>query len=324
LGRADRLANGLARSWKAQIEASAQRAAQGAGSPIEAAHDVCSDLAHKTRIRVKHKPEQIEIAPQALHPQFLTLGADSARRRIAFRQRPGDGAGAHLPGLIWLGGLMSDMGSAKATFLDQWAAREGRSALRFDYSGHGLSQGRFEDGTIGRWLAEALAVIRAESVGPQILIGSSMGGWLALLCARALAKMGETGRLHGLVLIAPAVDFTEKLIFERLAPDARQQLERDGVWMRPSAYAATPYPITKTLIEEGRQHLLFGDTIRTHCKVHILHGMRDDDVPWQHAMVLVEHLAGDPVALTLIKDGDHRLSRQEDLLRLQQAVDKMR
>ncbi len=171
---------------------------------------------------------------------------------------------------------------------------------------------------------EALAVIRTASTGPQILIGSSMGGWLALLCARALADSAETARLHGLVLIAPAVDFTEKLIFERLSAEARQQIETDGVWLRPSAYAATPYPITKALIEEGRKHLLFGDTIRTHCPVHILQGMRDEDVPWQHAMTLVEHLAGDPVVLSLIKDGDHRLSREEDLNRLQQAVDAMR
>lgn len=272
---------------------------------------------------MKRKPEQIEIKPKALHPQFLLLGDGEARRRIAFLKRPAHAAGAALPGLIWLGGFMSDMGSTKATFLDQWAAGEGRSYLRFDYSGHGLSEGRFEDGTIGLWLAQALAVIRAASEGPQILIGSSMGGWLALLCARALAQMGETARLHGLVLVAPAVDFTEKLIFERLPPEARRQLERDGVWMRHSAYAATPYPITKTLIEEGRQHLIFGDTIRTHCPIHILQGMRDADVPWQHAMTLVEHLAGDPVVLTLIKDGDHRLSRVEDLARLQQAIESM-
>ncbi len=218
---------------------------------------------------------------------------------------------------------MSDMQSSKATFLDQWAARQGRSFLRFDYSGHGLSEGRFDAGTIGRWLEDALAVIRAASAGPQILVGSSMGGWLALLCARAFAQTGETARLHGLVLIAPAVDFTEKLIFERLPPEARHQLDRDGVFMRTSAYAAAPYPITRALLEEGRRHLLFGATIRTHCPVHILQGMRDEDVPWQHAMTLVEHLAGDPVVLTLIRDGDHRLSRDEDLARLTQAIEAM-
>ncbi len=218
---------------------------------------------------------------------------------------------------------MSDMRSTKASFLDQFAESEGRAFLRFDYSGHGQSEGRFEDGTIGRWLAEALAVIRAEREGPQILVGSSMGGWIALLCARALAEAGETDRLQALVLIAPAVDFTERLIFERLSAEARRQIETEGVWLRPSAYSANHYPITKALIEEGRQHLLLGDTIRSHCPVHILQGMLDQDVPWQHAMILVEHLAGDPVTLSLIKDGDHRLSRPEDLMRLQHIVETM-
>ncbi len=269
---------------------------------------------------MKHEPEQIEIEAHELHPQFLVVGEGEARRRIAFLRRCARGGNPARTGLVWLGGFMSDMRSTKATFLDNWAARQGRGFLRFDYSGHGLSEGRFEAGTIGLWLEETLAIIRAASEGPQILIGSSMGGWLALLCARAFAQTGETARLHGLVLISPAVDFTEKLIFERLPPEARQQLEKEGVWMRASAYAATPYPITRRLIEEGRRHLILGETIRTHCPVHILQGMRDEDVPWQHAMTLVEHLAGDPVTLTLIKDGDHRLSREEDLERLQQAI----
>lgn len=272
---------------------------------------------------MKYEPEQIEIETKELHPQVLILGEGEARRRIAFLRRRARGDDAARAGLVWLGGFMSHMGSTKATFLDQWAEREGRSFLRFDYSGHGLSEGRFEAGTIGLWLEEALAIIRAASEGPQILIGSSMGGWLALLCARALARSGETARLHGLVLIAPAVDFTEKLIFEHLPPGARRQLENDGVWMRASTYAAAPYPITRALIEEGRQHLILGETIRTHCPVHILQGMCDEDVPWRHAMTLVEHLAGDPVILTLIKDGEHRLSRDEDLARLQQAIAAM-
>ena len=273
------------------------------------------------RIRVKQEPEQIEIEAQELHPQFLPVGDGETRRDIAFLRRPALDIGATRPGLVWLGGFMSHMGSAKATCLDQWEARRGRGFLRFDYSGHGLSEGRFETGTIGRWLEEALAVIRTASEGPQILIGSSMGGWLALLCARAFAESGEIERLAGLVLIAPAVDFTQKLIYERLPPEARQQLDENGVWMRASAYADTPYPITRNLIEEGRQHLLFGETIRTYCPVHILQGMRDEDVPCQHAMTLVEHLAGDPVTLTLVKDGDHRLSRDEDLARLTQAIE---
>jgi pimeloyl-ACP methyl ester carboxylesterase len=255
-------------------------------------------------------------APQ---PQFLSVG----ERRIAFLHRHGCDAGAHLPGLIWLGGFMSDMQSRKAAFLDEFAEKESRTYLRFDYSGHGQSDGRFEDGTVGCWFAEALALIRAASEGPQILVGSSMGGWIALLCARALAEAGETDRLHALVLIAPAIDMTERLIFERLTDEARAQIEREGVWLRPNVYSENPYPITKALIEEGRRHLIFGEPIRSHCPVHILQGMCDDDVPWQHAMTLVEHFAGDPVRLSLIKDGDHRLSRAEDLACLQQIVEAM-
>lgn len=272
---------------------------------------------------MKPKPEQIEIAPPALHPQFLTIGEAGARRNIAFLRRLPIGPGAGRPGLVWLSGFKSDMGSTKARFLDEWAAQHGRSFLRFDYSGHGLSDGAFEAGTIGLWLEDALAVIRAESQGAQILVGSSMGAWLALLCARALAAAGESARLHGLVLIAPAVDFTEELIFARLPAEARRRIETHGVWMRPSAYSAAPYPITKALIEDARKHLLLGSEIRSHCPVHILHGMRDEDVPWQHTMRLIEHLAGDPVTLTLIKDGAHRLSREEDLERLAQAIAAM-
>lgn len=218
---------------------------------------------------------------------------------------------------------MSNMQSIKATFLDQFAEHEGRAYLRFDYSGHGQSEGRFEDGTVGRWLAEALAIIRAESKGPQILVGSSMGGWIALLCARAFAETSETDRLHSLVLIAPAIDMTERLVFERLSAEAREQIETEGVLLRPTPYSENPYLITKALIEEGRRHLLFGGTIRSYCPVHILQGMLDEDVPWQHAMTLVEHLAGDPVTLSLIKDADHRLSRPEDLLRLRQIIEAM-
>jgi pimeloyl-ACP methyl ester carboxylesterase len=282
------------------------------------AFDPRSDMG--TRIRVEADSEQIDGDRLGPHPQFLSLGEGLARKRIAFLLRRGEQGG---PGLVWLGGFMSDMQSTKASFIDRFAERRGRAYLRFDYSGHGMSDGRFEDGTVGCWLAESLAVIRATTEGPQILIGSSMGAWLALLCARALAKTNETTRLSGLVLIAPAVDFTEALIFERLAEDARQQIEKDGCWLRPSPYGPTPYPITKALIEDGRRHLLFGATIRSYCPVHILHGMQDEDVPWQHAMTLVEHLAGDPVTLSLVKDGDHRLSREEDLVRLEQAIEAM-
>ena len=232
----------------------------------------------------------------------------------------GSGAGAHRPGVVWLGGFKSDMASTKASRLDDWAAENGRAFLRFDYSGHGESGGSFEAGTISLWLEESLAVLRAMTEGPAILVGSSMGGWIALLVARALADAGEAARLAGMVLIAPATDFTEALIFARLPPEARQAIQSSGVWLRPSPYSPEPYPITRALIEDGRRHLLFGSTIHSHCPVHILQGMQDADVPWRHALTLVEHLAGDPVTLTLVKDGDHRLSRDEDMARLIAAV----
>ena len=241
-------------------------------------------------------------------------------RRIAFMRRNA-GPGNTSPGLVWLPGFKSDMASTKASALDSRCGRDGRALLRFDYSGHGMSEGRFEDGTIGRWLEDALAVIRAQTAGPQILVGSSMGGWLALLIARALAASGEAARLAGMVLIAPAVDFTQTLMWEKFSPEIRVELERTGQWLRPSAYGLAPYAITMQLIEEGRRHLVFGKPIRSHCPVHILQGMLDPDVPWRHAMTLVEHLAADPAVITLVKDGDHRLSREEDVARLFAAID---
>jgi pimeloyl-ACP methyl ester carboxylesterase len=213
------------------------------------------------------------------------------------------------------------MRGTKATFLDRSSARNGRAFLRFDYAGHGESSERFEDGTIGLWLEDALAAITSLTEGRQVNVGSAMGAWIALLVARALRERGEEGRLAGLVLLAPAVDFTETLMWERMSPDARSVLEKTGIWAKPSAYSPEPYPITRALIEEGRNHLLLGGTIRTFCPVHIIQGMADEDVPWQHAMVLVEHLVGDPATLTLVKDGDHRLARDADLARLQAAVD---
>jgi alpha-beta hydrolase superfamily lysophospholipase len=212
------------------------------------------------------------------------------------------------------------MQSTKAQRLDGFAAGEGRACLRFDYSGHGESGGRFEDGVISHWVAESLELIRAQTSGPQILVGSSMGGWIALLATRAMGAEEALGRIAGLVLIAPAVDFTEALMWAQMPPKVRTQIETEGVWLRQSAYAADPYPITRALIEDGRRNLLLGDMIDAHAPVHILQGMQDPDVPWTHAMTLVEHLAGDCVTLSLIKDGDHRLSREEDLAALISAV----
>jgi pimeloyl-ACP methyl ester carboxylesterase len=240
--------------------------------------------------------------------------------RLARRLRRASGDGDGGPGLVWLGGFASDMASTKADYLDAFAAARGRAFLRFDYSGHGLSEGKFEDGAIGDWLAQAEDVFRRSTAGPQIVVGSSMGGWLALLLARRLAERGETARLAGLVLIAPAVDFTEALIWKSLDAAARRDIVETGVFRRASQYAPDPTPITRRLIEEGRNHLLLGGAIRAHAPVHILQGMADPDVPWRHAATLVEHLSGDPVTLTYIADGDHRLSREEDLARLGAAV----
>jgi pimeloyl-ACP methyl ester carboxylesterase len=256
-----------------------------------------------------------------IKPQFLAVGAGALLRRIAYLRSPRERVAD--AGVVWLGGFRSTMRGEKASYLDREAMAAGRAFLRFDYSGHGESEGRFERGTIGLWLEEALAVFRLLSEGPQILVGSSMGGWLALLAARALAAASEAERLKGLVLIAPAVDFTETLLWRRMSAKARTQIRSKGFWLRPSPYEAEPYAVSRELIEEGRNHLLFGATIRSHCPVHILQGMRDEEVPWRHALALVEHLHGDPATLTLVKDGDHRLSRLEDLRRIWAAVEGM-
>ncbi len=254
-----------------------------------------------------------------LEPQFLDVGSGVDSRRIAYRLRPETQSGK--PGVVWLGGFKSDMESSKAQALDAFCASQGRACLRFDYSGHGVSDGAFEDGSIGRWTEESLAILRA--VGPRhaVLVGSSMGGWIALLLARALAETGETERLAGLVLIAPAVDFTEALLWPRLPPEGREAIERDGRYERPSEYSSEPYVYTRKLIEDGRRHLLLGGVVRSHAPVRILQGMMDPDVPWRHAMTLVEHMPMDPVTLTLVRDGNHRLSRDEDVALLIAAVE---
>jgi pimeloyl-ACP methyl ester carboxylesterase len=246
----------------------------------------------------------------------LTIESPPPPRTIAVRAREGKG-----PGLFWLGGFKSDMKGTKAEALDQWAVSADRACLRFDYSGHGESGGDFTDGTIGRWLEEGLAVYRQFAKGPQVLVGSSMGGWIALLLANALRKSKDAAPpLAGMVLIAPAVDFTEELMWKQFPDAIKREIEDKGFWLRPSEYSQAPYPITKGLIEEGRKHLLLGGMIETGCPVHILQGVKDPDVPWRHAQELVARFARDDVVLTLIKDGDHRLSRPEDIERLIAAV----
>jgi len=248
--------------------------------------------------------------------KFLAVGEGTDQRAIAVRRH--DGAA---PGLLWLGGYKSDMQGTKAQALADWATRRGRACVRFDYSGHGESGGAFTDGTIGRWLAETRAVFEACCRGPQVVIGSSMGGWLALLLARALRGAKDApANLAGLVLVAPAVDFTQELMWKRFTPEIKRELADKGVWARPSQYSPEPYLVTRQLIEEGRNHLLLGGMIETGCPVRILQGVQDPDVPWQHAKALVARFACDDVVLTLIKDGDHRLSRPEDIERLIRAV----
>jgi pimeloyl-ACP methyl ester carboxylesterase len=249
--------------------------------------------------------------------KFLQIGEGAERRAIAVRQQ--DGA---LPGLFFLSGYNSDMKGTKAAALAQWAELHGRACVRFDYSGHGESDGKFTDGTIGRWLADSVAVFDACCHGPQVLVGSSMGGWLALLMVRALRKRAQDrpATVAGVVLLAPAVDFTEELMWKRFTPAIKQELADKGVWERPSQYSPEPYLVTRQLIEEGRNHLLLGGMIETGCPVRILQGIEDPDVPWRHAVELTSRLASDDVVLTLVKDGDHRLSRPEDIERLIAAV----
>jgi pimeloyl-ACP methyl ester carboxylesterase len=248
-------------------------------------------------------------------PTFIEVGEGTAARRIAVRARQGAA-----PGLFWLGGFNSDMQGTKALALDEWAAGHGRACVRFDYSGHGESGGAFIDGTIGRWLEESVAVFDRFCRGPQVVIGSSMGGWMALLLARELARRAASpASLAGLVLIAPAPDFTEQLMWNGFSPEIRNEIESTGVWLRPSQYGE-PYPITRALIEEGRNHLLLGSAIEVGCPVRILQGAQDPDVPWQHAFALTHRLPSDDVVLTMIQDGDHRLSRPQDIARIIAAV----
>src|SRR5208283_1475792 len=208
--------------------------------------------------------------------KYFTVESPPTRRRIAFRRRAPAQSGR--PGLVWLSGYRSDMDSTKAAALDAEAERLGLGLLRFDYSGHGRSDGRLEDATISLWLEETLAIFRAETDGPQIVFGSSMGGYLALLAARALHQAGESDRLAGLILIAPAVDFTEALIWTQAPEKARRAIMEEGGWRPPSAYSEEPNVFTRALIEDGRKHLLFNAMIRTWAPVVVLQGMQDESV----------------------------------------------
>jgi pimeloyl-ACP methyl ester carboxylesterase len=243
--------------------------------------------------------------------QFLDVTADGRpARKVAYMTSPGGSKDA--PGLVWLSGFKSDMVSTKASALAVWAESHGVPYLRFDYGGHGQSEGRIEDFTIGDWLRDCEACFDRLTSGSQILIGSSMGGWLALLLARSLIARGEGNRLRAMVLIAPAWDMTEELMWKQFTPEAKAELARDGVYYRPSDYGE-PYALTRALIEEGRNHLLGGSGFDPGCPVRILQGLRDPDVPWEHALKLVGLLGNEDVRLTLVKDAEHRLSRDQDL-----------
>jgi pimeloyl-ACP methyl ester carboxylesterase len=234
---------------------------------------------------------------------------------IAYQKREGVG-----PGLVWVGGYRSDMNGTKALHLDHYAARTGRSFLRHDYSGHGQSCGALHDGTISLWVNQSLGVFRSQSSGPQILIGSSMGGWIALRMLEELTKTGEAKRVAGLVLIAPAPDFTAELIEPNLTDEHRHQLATRGYIEESSEYLVEPNRFSKTFLDDGRKNRVMGKAIETNCPVHILQGMLDRDVPFEHALKLAAHFPKDAITMSLIADGDHRLSREQDLTMLENAV----
>ncbi len=211
---------------------------------------------------------------------------------------------------VWLSGFKSDMTGTKVTVLEAWAKQQGHGFLAFDYSGHGASDGAFEDGTVSAWREDALAAIEGLTSGNLILVGSSMGGWMALLAALALKT-----RVAGLVLIAPAPDFTQKLMWPEFTPQQQAEIMEQGRTLRPSDYG-DPYPITRDLIEDGQQWALLDETIDLTCPIRILQGQQDPDVPWAHAFRLLDALASKDVVFSLIKDGDHRLSRDQDIARL--------
>lgn len=236
---------------------------------------------------------------------------------IAYRRREGKA-----PGVVWLGGFRSDMLGTKAETLDAWALRTSHAFLRHDYSGHGESGGAFRDGTISKWLGESLDAFRRFTSGQQILVGSSMGAWIALRMVDELRKQGEA-RVAGLVLLAPAPDFVTELMEPQLTKAQRKELAANGFFEARSEYSPAPNVYTRALFEDGRLNRVMTGPIDTHCPVHVVQGLADPDVPHGHALKLVSHLPADDVTLSLIPDGDHRLSRPQDLEMLVSAVENM-
>ncbi len=225
---------------------------------------------------------------------------------IAYRQTAG-----RTPGIVFLTGFRSDMTGSKATFLEDFCRRQGRAFVRFDYFGHGASSGDFLQATVGRWVDDTVAVLDNLTEGPQVLVGSSIGGWIMTLAALARPE-----RVAGLVGIAAAPDGTAERLPERMTAAQRAELERDGVTYLPSAYGDGPYPITRQLLEDGRRHLVLGGPIPLTCPVRLIHGLADEHVPWSGSLRLAECLQSADVELILIKGGDHRLSAPVDLERL--------
>lgn len=260
------------------------------------------------------------MASDGCEPQFLAVGEGQAQRRIAYLRQ--DGA---TPGVVWLQGFKSDMVSTKAAALAEWADAHDAALTRFDYSGHGQSEGAFIDGTVSRWLEEAVAVFTELTEGPQVLIGSSMGGYLTMLLQRRLAATApaQAARIKAIILIAPAWDMTQALMWAAFPDEIRSEITQNGVWLRPSQYGE-PYPITKGLIEDGRQHLFAGTQWRPGCPVRIIQGRLDPDVPYEHAAKLIEMMPGEDVDLIEVPDGEHRLSRPEDIALLIATLEGLR
>lgn len=245
--------------------------------------------------------------------QLLGLRADNERglpaRYLGYRFTPGRG-----PVIIWLGGFRSDMTSTKATELEKACLEDGRATLRFDYFAHGESKGDFMNATISIWLDDALQMIRQFGGKSPVIVGSSMGGWIALLATQRLKAEGRAP--GGLVLIAPAVDFTERLMWARFPEEIRREIIDDGVWFRHSEYSPEPYPITRNLLDDGRTHLIMNKPIHIGVPIHILQGAKDPDVPIQYVDQFVNSLMQDEVRMTIVHDGDHRLSREQDIATL--------
>ena len=257
---------------------------------------------------------------QMLSVQFIDVGQTPHVRRIAAIATPGANSEATV---VWLGGYRSDMTGTKAVALEAQARSLGVGFLRFDYSGHGQSSGHYADGTISLWLEEALAAIDRLATSRLVLVGSSMGAWIALRVIEELRKRGQGTRVAGMVLIAPAPDFTSVLIEPHLSEKERRSLAERGFFEEESAYSAEPNRYTRALIEDGRHNLVMSGLIETGCPVHILQGMRDPDVPYDHALKIMEKIVGDDAILTLVRDGDHRLSRPEDIAQIEAAVAAM-